>query len=325
MTDEQNPGPGDQSVTPGGADWKTTLAGDNADVLKSLEPYKVPTDFLTAFQTTNKELTELRASPALDWRKAVSGGDESAAKLLERYTTPDAFGKAHLEAVKKISAGEFAKPLPADAKPEQVAEWRKANGIPEKPDAYFEKLPNGRVIGADDKPMFDEVAQRLHAKNAPPELVHELVDWYYGMADKESATLTETDRAHSQAFEDTMRQEWGADYRANDNHLKNFMEGMSPDLKKAFDGFGPDGKKLMHNPEVVKWLANIAREFNPVGMVTPGGNESQMMSIEAELAKLKKMSGNQHSEYWKGPMADQHQKRMTQLLGAKEQLSRRAS
>ncbi len=144
MPDELNPGTGNPG-TPGG-DWKTTFAGDNADTLKSLESYKTPQDFLTAFQSTSTELSTLKSAPAFDWRKQVSGGDEAAAKLLERYTTADAFGKAHLEAVKKISAGEFAKPLPKDAKPEQVTEWRKANGIPEKPEDYFEKLPNGRVI-----------------------------------------------------------------------------------------------------------------------------------------------------------------------------------
>lgn len=319
MADEQNPGTGEQSGTPG--DWKTTFAGDNADVLKSLESYQTPQDFWKAHQSVNTELTTLKAAPAFDWRKAVSGGDESAAKLLERYTTPDAFGKAHLEAVKKISAGDFAKPLPADAKPEQVTEWRKANGIPDKPEAYFEKLPNGRVIGADDKPMFDEVAARLHAKNAPPELVHELVDWYYGMADAESVKLSETDKKHTQEFEDSMRQVWGNDYRANDNHLKTFMDGLSPELQKAFnDGFGGDGKKLMHNPAFVQWMANIAREFNPTGMVTPGGNETQVLSLETEIAAIEKTMRTNRKEY---NNSQAMQTKYKQLLTQRENLSKR--
>ncbi len=324
MADESGAGTG-QPGTPG-ADWKATFAGDNAETLKSLESYKTPQDFLTAFNTTNTELTTLKSAPAFDWRKAVSGGDEKAAKLLERYTTPDAFGKAHLEAVQKISAGDFAKPLPGNATTEQVTEWRKANGIPEKPEGYFEKLPNGRVIGADDKPMFDEVAAKLHAHNASPTVIHELVDWYYGMADAESAKLSETDKHHSQAFEDEMRKAWGNDYRANDNHLKNYMEGMAPELKKAFnEGFGGDGKKLMHNPAVVQWMANIAREVNPLGMVTPGGNEGQLQSIQSELAKLTQMSGNRHGEYWTGPMAETHQARMRQLLDAQDKLAARVA
>lgn len=322
MADEQTSGT-EQSGTP---EWIATFAGDNADMQKSLATYKTPQDFYGAFTAQGAEIAKLKESGQFDWRKAIAGSDESASKLLERYATPDAFGKAHLEAVKKISAGEFAKPLPANATAEQVAAWRQANGIPEKPEAYFEKLPNGRVIGEADKAMFDEVAKELHGLNVQPAVIHKLVDWYYGMADKETATLAETDQREKQEFEDSLRQAWGNDYRANMNHLGNFMQGLSPELQKAFgEGFGGDGKKLMHNPAFVQWMASIAREFNPAGFVTPGGNENQMQSIDQELANLTKMSGNQHSDYWKGPMAEKHQARMRELLAAKDKLSKRVA
>lgn len=325
MSDQQQAGT-EQSGTPANAEWKATFAGDNADVLKALDPYQTPADFYKAFTETSAEVAKLKEAGQLDWRKAVSGGDETIAKLLDRYAAPDAFGKAHHEAVKKISAGEFAKPLPKDAKPEQIAEWRKANGIPEKPDQYFEKLPNGRVIGTEDKPLFDSLAARLHARNAPPDLVHEIVDFYYAdIVDKETTSLADADKKEAQDFEDAMRKAWGDDYRSNFNHLNNWMEGLPDGVKKALDGFGADGRKLKNNPDVMQWMAGLAREFNPAGFVTPGGNESVMQSIDQELAKLTQMSADQHSEYWKGPMADKHQKRMRELLTAKGSMSKRVA
>lgn len=321
MADE-NTGTENNSGTP--AAWISTFAGDNAEIAKSLESYKTPQDFYTDFTAARTKVAELEKG--FDWRKAVSGGDESATKLLERYATPDAFGKAHLEAVKKISAGDFAKPLPKDAKPEQVAEWRKANGIPEKPEQYFEKLPNGRVIGTEDKPLFDALASRLHGKNVNPEVVHDIVDFYYSeIVDKETAALVESDKKETAEYEDAMRKAWGDDYRPNLNHLSNWMEGLPDGVKKALDGFGADGRKLKNNPDVMQWLGGLAREFNPAGFVTPGGNESMLKSVDDELAKLTAMSGKSSSEYWKGPMAEKHQARMRELIAAKEKLSKRVA
>jgi hypothetical protein len=264
-------------------------------------------------------------TPAYDWRKEITGGDEKALKTFERFSTIQDAGKAYLEAVNKIRSGELAKPLAKDAKPEEVAAWRHANGIPEKPEGYFEKLPNGRVIGKDDLPMFNEVASKLHGHNIPPAAMHDLVEWYYGLADKESATISEADKAEARAAEDTLRKAWGDDYRANENHLENYITGLPEGLQKSFrEGFGADGKKLMHNPDFKLWLANIAREFNPAGMVAVGGNEGQATSINDELTKLITMSGNQHGPYWKGPEAAKHQARHMQLIDAQNRLAARA-
>lgn len=264
-------------------------------------------------------------STTFDWRKEITGGDEKALKTFERFSTIQDAGKAYLEAVNKIRSGELAKPLAKDAKPEEVTAWRAANGVPEKPEGYFDKLPNGRVIGKDDLPMFSEVATKLHGLNVAPAAMHELVEWYYGLADKESAKISDADKAGARGAEDALRKVWGDDYRANTNHLENYLTGLPEGLQKAFrEGFGGDGTKLMHNPDFVSWMANIAREFNPAGMVSVGGNESHASSINDELTKLIQMSGNQHGPYWKGAEAAKHQARHEQLIEAQKRLTARA-
>ena len=245
-------------------------------------------------------------------------------KTFERYSTAKDAGKAYKEAVAKIRSGELAKPLPKDATPEQVAEWRKGNGIPEKPEGYFEKLPNGRVIGEQDAPLFNEVATKLHGHNVSPAVMHDLVEWYYGREDNESAALSQAEKQHESESQKALREAWGPDFAANESHLNNYIAGLDEGLQKAFsEGFGGDGRRLMHNPAFKQWLSNIAREFNPVGFIAPGGNESALANLDQEIAKYQKMAGNQHSEYWKGPMAATHQAAYLKVLERKEALEKR--
>ena len=326
MPDPSTAAPNEGSANPAGGDWRATFAGSDATILETLKPFEKPTDFLKSWQDSSTELKTLKEKPpTFDWRKELAGEDEKAIKQFERFSTAKDAGKAYMEAQAKIRSGELAKPLAKDAKPEEVAAWRQANGIPEKPEGYFEKLPTGRVIGKDDLPVFNEVAAKMHGHNVPPAAMHDLVEWYYGLADAESAKISEADKAEARAAEDDLRKAWGDDYRANENHLENYLSGLPDGLQKAFrEGFGADGKKLVHNPEFKQWLANIAREFNPAGMTAVGGNESHMQSIDSELANLVKLSGNQHSEYWKGPKASQMQARHEQLIDAQNKLKARA-
>lgn len=322
MSVDPNAAPGESPAIPAGGDWKQAFGTDAAPALES---FKEPGDFFKQFQTVSTELTSLKEKGStFDWRKELAGEDESLVKTLERYSAPKDLGKAYKEAVAKIRSGDLAKPLPKDATPEQVAEWRKGNGIPEKPEGYFEKLPNGRVIGQEDTPLFNEVAAKLHAHNVSPAAMHDLVEWYYGTQDSESAALSQVDKQHEVDATVALREAWGNDYAANESHLNNYLSGLDEGLQKAFkDGFGGDGRRLMHNPAFKQWLSNIAREFNPVGFVTPGGNETALASLDQEIAKYQKMSGNQHSEYWKGPMAQTHQANFLKLLERKEALEKR--
>jgi hypothetical protein len=319
MPDENpNPAPENQNA-PAIPEWKQAFGAEAVPVLES---FKEPGDFLKSFQDLSGELKTFKEKPAADWRKEVAGEDEKALKLLERFSSGKDFGKAYQEAMNKIRSGELAKPLAKDAKPEEVAAWRQANGIPEKPEAYFEKLPNGRVIGQDDQPLFNEVAGKLHTHNVPPAAMHDLVEWYYGLQDKESATISESDKRDAQAAEDALRKAWGDDFRANENHLGNYLAGLPEGLQKAFnEGFGGDGRKLMHNPEFKQWLSNIAREFTPVGFVTPGGNDTTMATLDEEIAKLSAMSAKTPKEYWGTKNEARHKQLITQRDALKKRMA----
>lgn len=262
-----------------------------------------------------------------NWRNMYAGEDAKLLARLERFTDPAKAFDALIEAQNKIRSGDFAKPLPANANEQERLAWRQANGIPDKPEGYFEKLPDGLVIGKDDQPLFTEFAKAMHDENVSPAAMHKAVKWYYGLQDREQAAISNTDKQHAIETTDALRQKWGNDYRANIGQVMSFLDSLGGELKsQLMDASLPDGRRLFNSPEIVSWFADKARELNPAGILIPGGNgEGQMASIDAEMKGLEKMMGNKSSEYWKGPSAEKNQARYRDLIDAKQKIAARVA
>lgn len=226
---------------------------------------------------------------------------------------------------KKIADGSFKKPLGDKATAEEIAEYRKANGIPEKPEQYLEKLPDGLVIGDEDKPFIDKFVKAFHGKHADPALVHTAISTYYEMVDEQEGLRAEANTAAKTAAEDALRGEWGADYRANTNLINSFIGSMPKELQdELFQSAKPDGTQIMNNPEMLKWFAQQARELNYTGAVLPSG-EASSKGITTEIDALKAKMADRNSDYWKGPTADKQQARYRELLELQERIKSRAA
>lgn len=261
------------------------------------------------------------ADPIADWRKTIAGSDEKVSKLLERYSTPADFTKAHLEAVAKIRSGELLKPLAKDATPEQVKEYREALGIPEKPEGYFEKLPNGLVIGEEDKPLFDGFAAALHELHAPPAMIHKAVEWYYGMQDQQIQAQQEADSQAKPALEAKLRETWGADFKANANIYQSFIASAPEAVREALTtARDVNGNYILYSPEVVSWLTSQAREINPAGHIVPGGGDSSLNTIASEIKSIEDLMRTNRAEYNRDAAK---QERYRQLIDARMKLEQR--
>jgi hypothetical protein len=303
----ENPNPGNPNPASPPTAWYSGIDfGDAKDTAtKALEVYKTPADLLGA----------------LDWRKQIAGGDEKAQKAFERFSTISDVGKSFLEAQAKIRSGELAKPLPKDATPEQIAEWRQGNGIPEKPEDYFKGLPNGLVIGADDKPMFDAVAGKLHELNAKPEVIHALADWYYGMQDEQVEAQKVADAEGKNKLTGALKTAWGNDFAANSNVYASYIAAAPKDVQEVLtQARGPDGNFLLYNPAVVSWLTAQAREINPAGHLVPNTGAGDVQSIETEIKSIETLMRTDRKAY----NADSaKQERYRQLLEARMKLQER--
>lgn len=260
------------------------------------------------------------------WRQDYAGTDEKLLKRLERYASPKAALDALIAAQNRISSGELKKALPENAKPEELAAWRVENGIPETPEAYLANLPNGLVIGEDDKSVFESFAKALHSVNADPKIAHAAIGWYNSFVEEQAAKIHEGDLAAKQTVEDELRKEWGNDYRVNINAIGGLFNSAPEDVSEmVLNARTADGKAILNDPGVVRWLVNLAREMNPVATLVPGSQGTSVQSIDTEIGEFEKKMGNKNSDYWKGPMAEKNQQRYRDLIEARDRLKARST
>lgn len=246
------------------------------------------------------------------WREKLAGDDDKLKKLASRYTSPKAVLEALAAAQSKIRSGGVKAPLKADASPEEVAAWRAENGVPAEPAGYKLELPDGLVLGEADKPVADKFIERMHAKNAPPELVNEAVGWYLSQQEEMLNARDAFDAEAASKAEEALRDEYGRQYKP---FVAAATQLIPNGIREAFlDARLETGERIGNNAQVIRWLAQVAAELNPAATVVPGSGTNAAQAIESELIGLKKMMGDHSSEYWRGPEASKHQARYRELV-----------
>jgi hypothetical protein len=260
-----------------------------------------------------------------NWRELMAGDDAAELKRLARFTSPDAAFKSFREMEKRFSAAKFKTELPADATEEQITQYRRDNGIPETPDKYELKLEDGLVVGEDDKPMIDLFLKAMHAKHASPEIVSAAVNAYYQIQEEQQAAQIEEARALKEAAQETLRAEWGADYKTNVNLMKATLASMPESLRDRFKSATlGDGSFAFNDVEFCQWFAGWAREINPAGTVVGGGADNQLQTIDAELAKMAEQR-KKNINAWQKPENAATRARERELLDAKAKIKARAA
>lgn len=117
-------------------------------------------------------------TPPGDWRASLPV-ELQAEKSLESFKDVGALAKGFVETKRLVGrAGEFPGP---DAKPEQIAEYRKRAGVPESPDKYPITLPpppEGSGMQWDPA-LVKAFLGKMHAAHARPEVVQAAIETYY--------------------------------------------------------------------------------------------------------------------------------------------------
>jgi hypothetical protein len=279
--------------------WSESIVGDNTDRLEALKAYETPDAFFAANDT------------ALDWRRGIAGDDDKYYTDLQRFNTPADYGNSFREAQQTIRSGNLKAALKEDATPEDIQAYREANGIPLEPAQYLENLPDGLVVGEDDKAIFEDFMGSLHAKNASPEIAHAAIEWYNGFAQKEQDSIADMDNSHSMETNDLLRQEWGGDYRANINLVTGLISSTfgQEAADQLLNGRYGDGRAFMNDPNVLKGLASLARATNPV-MEMGGDTHTAQQSLNDEISEIEKFMASNRTEYMKD---ESKQARLRQL------------
>lgn len=266
-----------------------------------------------------------------NWREIMAGGDEKAIAKLSRYNSPANVFKAYRAMEQKMSSGELlrSKPTgdPADPAVKQaLGEWRAQAGIPEKPEGYLEKIPSGIVIGEQDKPLVESFIKDMHGADVPPAIVHKTMEWYYQNQEKALEARYEADKVNRQQNEDTLRSEWGPEFRSNINAIHSLFDtyGNKEILNTLFTARLADGSPLGDNPDILRFLSGVAREINPAGTVTPIEGKTPIETLKTEMQMLETEMRDRHSAYWRGPMAEDKQQRYRELIEMQQKYERKA-
>lgn len=258
-----------------------------------------------------------------DWRDTASKGDAKIAARLSRYASPEAVATALIAAQNRISSGELKPQLGKSASAEEVAAWRAEQGIPATHDKYDLDLGNGFVIGADDKPLVEKFLQAAHGSNQTPDQVKASLRAYYEVNEEITAQRAGNDRRIQEESTETLRADWGPDFRRNINLVHNLLDTTtSKELKESFlGGRLADGTPIGSSPEALKMLLGLALVNNPTATVVPGaGGGNQGEALDDAISKIEKVMRTNRAAYNKD---EKMQSQYRDLLTARETMNKR--
>jgi len=290
--------------------------------------------------------TEKKADPEpakpywpADWREKLAehtaAGDKKIyakeLRRLERIADPAGVYGMYREAEGKLTGGGLIKAPGKDAKPEEIAEFHKALGVPEKPEDYFQhvKLENGAVIGAADKPLVDGFAAAAHKAGATPAVVNATLNWYYQNQEDQAAAMDEADDSFRRESERVLKDELGATFKRKTNAIAPLFAPApgGADIANAgglyarlMGGRMADGRIIGNDPDMVRFLVGLATEINPAATITEDGNQSGM-SVDAEIKAIQKDMRDDRPAYFKD---EAKQARYRELLTARDKIQARA-
>lgn len=255
-----------------------------------------------------------------DWREQYAGEDEKLLKRLQRYASPKAALDALVAAQDKIRSGALKAALPDNPSEEHLKQWREENGIPEKPSEYDTALPDGLVIGEQDKPLVDGFLEAAHKAHMQPAQVKQALSWYFAEQERMINEVAQRDNEARQAAEDELRQEWGGEFRQNINLVSGLLDGAPAGVKEnLMNARLANGALLGNDPQVLRYLTGLARELNPMGTVVPGAGVNSVSAIESEIASLEKRMREDRANYFKDEKA---QARYRELITARDRFKR---
>jgi hypothetical protein len=272
---------------------ETTTQTTTAAATEAAKTSEAANTAATETSSGEAEKTEAKSPWGDNWREEMAGGDDDVAKAISRYGSPKGVARALREAQVAIRSGQQRLPKPDPKDEKAMAEWRKAEGIPDDPTGY--KLPETvtKRLTDEDKPVLSSFTEFAHQKGARPDVVEIASEWYVEMAEAAQAKQIEEDKVASEQAEDALRKDWAhGEYKANTTIARRFIEGI-PGVGAKWAEARIDGKRLGDIPEFISWAADMGREkFGDVAFTSSDSERKHT----ARMEEIKKIIGT--DEYY---------------------------
>jgi hypothetical protein len=267
-----------------------------------------------------------------DWREKAaekySAGDKKAyakeIKRLERVADPTAIYGMYREMEGKFTSGGLTKLPGANATEQEIKDFHKAMGVPEKPEGYLDsvKLENGATIGDADKPIVESFAAAAQEAGLPTKAFNKVLNWYYENEERKAVEKDANDLDDYNGATQELKEEWGPAYQRNINAIGSIFQTApggsdwkNPEslLAKFMAGRLADGTLIGNSPDVIRLFSSLAMDINPAMTVTDGGSTGK--GIDTEIAEIEKFMRTNRKEYH----ADENMRaRYEELLTARE-------
>lgn len=233
----------------------------------------------------------LPASAAIDWRADVErkikeanldANTQEIKEFASRLASPADAVKIALDFRKANSS--MVRVPGEKATPEDVQKFRKAIGVPDKPEEYRADL--GRDITDADRPVLDAVARIMHQHGVPAQAYTAVSRAVTELA---IAQQNELERVAVKARDDNaaaLKKEWGADYAANLTLAQRALKAFGGEEIEALLNTAVNGAKLGDNPALIKAFGNIGRRMGEgefIGAVGVGERASIQERIDRIL------------------------------------------
>ena len=209
-----------------------------------------------------------------DWRAAIT--DEKARRFAERFASPADAAVSAFKARQQLSGSVRVPGRKAGR--EDVAAFRRALGVPDRPEGYAVALPEGLPGSLDldeaGKARLDTYLKAMHEAGATPDVVQRGIDLYYGfLAEGLEARERAAVGAREKANADLTR-EWGADAKGNDGCARRVFDTFGGERFAVFvENAEVGGVKLGDHPEMRRIFAAIGRAMGEDRLHAPGGGE----------------------------------------------------
>jgi hypothetical protein len=251
------------------------------------------------------------AAPAADDWRATLPDDLKALPQAQKYATPADLLKGYVEAEKMI--GRKGVQIPGEnATPEEHAAFRAALGVPDAPDAYGLKAPEGvpAEVWSDD--AAKAFAGEAHKLGLTPAQAQGIAAWWAGsMAQQMASVGLEPD---GRTWEDVLKTEWGTSFDAKLDLAKRAVKEFGADAAtlEAFEAKA-GGAALMR---MFARIGEKVAEDKPAGM---GGDTAPVVTDpKAKAMEIINTPGGAYSN----PMHPEHRATVQQVTRLFEEAAR---
>lgn len=195
--------------------------------------------------------------------------------------------KSYGELEKKL--GQRMQPPGPEARPEEVAAWRKSLGVPEKPDGYEIARPEEVPAELWNDELVRGFTAMAHKHHIPAAAAQELVQWWNG---QQMAALSryQSEAANGrEALVQGLQSEWGERYEANLQSAQRVAAMARLDVNDPSIG---------DNPAVIRALHAMASLVSEDRQVTGGSGAlrltRQQQADDIQTNKSNPLYGDYH-------------------------------